>query len=495
MNIVAAMDDPNLFRAWFPGPSWDPWRIALKAAFALPMTDAEVAFFRTLAQRDPPARRVKEFWVISGRRAGKDSIASLMGAFTAALFDEGDRLRPGERPLLMCLAVDREQAAIVLNYMRRMFTDIPMLAAMVTRETQDGFRLSNGVDVVVSTNSYRAARGRTVLCAIFDEVAFWRSELTSTPDLETYRAVRPGMATLSSTAMLVGISSPHRKAGLLYEKFKKHYGRDDDNVLVIKAPTSVLNPSLDATIISQALEDDPGAAAAEWLAEFRDDISGFADVVAIEAVVDRDITVRPPRPDIMYTSHVDSSGGVRDSFTCAVAHLEADVGVLDCIVEVRAPFNPSDATWQIATTLKSYRLHSTTGDKYGAQWVVDAFAKCGIQYEHCDQDRSGLYANLLPLITSGRLKLLDSKRLVSQLAGLERRSLPSGKTRIDHGVGGFDDVAVSCAGALVRAVSRPQIDWGRALADVQAHFRGRSGFAGVMPGDPDFPHRWNGRHL
>ncbi len=34
------------------------------------------AFFRTIAERDPPRKRVREFWIIAGRRAGKDSIAT-----------------------------------------------------------------------------------------------------------------------------------------------------------------------------------------------------------------------------------------------------------------------------------------------------------------------------------------------------------------------------------------------------------------------------------
>jgi hypothetical protein len=450
-DIVRAMDDPNLFQPWFRGASWDGWGAVLKAAYALPLSAGELAFFRTVADRAPPARRVKELWVIAGRRAGKDSVASLIGTFTAALFDETHRLRPGERPLVMCLAVDREQACIVLNYMRRMFTDIPMLAAMVTRETQDGFQLSNGVDVVVSTNSYRAARGRTVLCAIFDEVAFWRSELTATPDLETYRAVRPGMSTLSSTAMLVGISSPYRKGGLLYDKFKKHYGRDDGSVLVIKAPTATLNPSLDPAIIAEALEDDPVAGRADWLGEFRDDIGGFADVALIEAAVDRGVTVRPPRRGVAYTSFCDPSGGARDSFTMAIAHSEDSVAVLDNLLEVVAPFNPTEATAQVANTLKAYRLHRTTGDKYGAAWVVDAFAKHGIRYEHSERDRSALYLDCLPLFTSGRARLLDSRRLVTQFASLERRTSPVGKDRVDHGPGGADDACNSAAGALVLA--------------------------------------------
>jgi hypothetical protein len=38
--------------------------------------------------------------------------------------------------------------------------------------------------------------------------------------------------------------------------------------------------------------------------------------------------------------------------------------------------------------LKSYRCHTTVGDRYGAQWIVQAFEKCGIAYRHSDRDRS-----------------------------------------------------------------------------------------------------------
>jgi hypothetical protein len=452
MDIVAAMDDLNLFGSAFPGSTWDGWRAVLKAAFALPMSDAERAFFRTVADREPPRRRVRELWVVAGRRAGKDSIASLIAAHAAALFDgQHVLLRPGERALVQCLACDRDQSRIVLGYTRAFF-DSPMLRKMVTRDTADGLELDNGVDIVVATNSFRSARGRTVLCAIFDEVAFWRSEVSSSPDEETYRAIRPGLSTLSD-AMLVGISSPYRKSGLLHAKFKKHFGRDDDDVLVIRAPTAALNPTISPSVIAAAIEDDPAAARPEWLGEFRDDIGGWADAAVIEASVDSGVTVRPPRADFGYVSFCDPSGGARDSFTMAVAHTEGNIVVLDCLVEVRAPFNPSAATEQIASVLRSYGLQRTTGDRYSAQWVVEAFAKCGITYEHSERDRSAIYLDALPLFTSGRARLLDNKRLVTQFASLERRTSPIGKDRVDHGPGGADDLCNSAAGALVAAAS------------------------------------------
>jgi hypothetical protein len=449
MDIVSAMDDPNLFGSAFTGPSWDGWRAVLRAAFALPMSAAEQAFFRTVADRAPPRQRVRELWIVAGRRAGKDSIASVIAAHAAALFDGNDTLRPGERALVQCIACDREQSRIILGYTRAFF-DSPMLRRMVTRDTADGLELSNGVDIVVATNNFRSARGRTVLCAIFDEVAFWRSEVSSSPDEETYRAIRPGLSTLSQ-AMLVGISSPYRKSGLLHAKFKKHFGRDDDDVLVIRAPTASLNPTISPSVIAAAIEDDPSAAKAEWLGEFRDDIGGWADAAVIEAAVDAGVTVRPPRADFGYVSFCDPSGGARDSFTAAISHMENNAAFLDCLVEVKAPFNPSAATEQVASVLRGYGLQRTTGDRYSAQWVVEAFAKCGITYEHSERDRSALYLDCLPLFTSGRARLLDSKRLVTQFASLERRTSPIGKDRVDHGPGGADDLCNSAAGALVAA--------------------------------------------
>jgi len=324
---------------------------------------------------------------------------------------------------------------------------------MVRRETASGFELNNGVDVMIATNSYRAVRGRTLLLAIMDECAFYRDERSATPDEETYRAVAPGLARMPGS-VLIGISTPHAKRGLLHRKFKEHWGRDGD-VLVIKAPSIVFNPTLDQATIDQALAEDPFAARAEWLAEFRDDISSWAPRELIEAAVDHGVLARPPRSGAYYIAFADPSGGVGDAFTCAVAHAEGQAAILDCLVEVASPFSTDAAVAQIAQVLKSYRCRSVTGDHYSAEWVVQAFARHGIRYVQSERDRSALYANMLPLLTSGRARLLDSKRLIQQLAGLERTVLPAGRERIDHVRGGHDDLSNSTAGALVLASGKP----------------------------------------
>ena len=58
-SVIDAMD--KLFPAWFSGGSWNTWRVVLKAAFCLKMTEDEIAIFRTVAGgRAPPRKRVRE---------------------------------------------------------------------------------------------------------------------------------------------------------------------------------------------------------------------------------------------------------------------------------------------------------------------------------------------------------------------------------------------------------------------------------------------------
>ncbi len=116
--------------------------------------------------------------------------------------------------------------------------------------------------------------------------------------------------------------------------------------------------------------------------------------------------------------------------------------------------NPYEVAAEIAQLLKEYRCSTVVGDNYAAKWVSDAFAKIGITYRKSDADRSAIYLNAFPLFTSGRARLLDIPRLVSQFAGLERRTFSTGRDRVDHGRTGHDDAANAAAGALTLAASR-----------------------------------------
>ncbi len=61
IDIVQALEDPNLFGPWFAGPSWMTWKAVLKGAFAIPMGPDELSLFRAVA----PKRRVRELWAVA----------------------------------------------------------------------------------------------------------------------------------------------------------------------------------------------------------------------------------------------------------------------------------------------------------------------------------------------------------------------------------------------------------------------------------------------
>jgi hypothetical protein len=60
--------------------------------------------------------------------------------------------------------------------------------------------------------------------------------------------------------------------------------------------------------------------------------------------------------------------------------------------------------------------------------------------------KSDLYVDLVPLINSRRIDLLDNTKLINQLCALERRTARSGRDSIDHPLGAHDDVANAVAG-------------------------------------------------
>ena len=462
MSIIRAMDDPELFARHFRGESWGPWRAFLKALFALPMGEADLATYSMHTGRTaPPAQPFKEAALICGRRAGKSRIMALVGVYTAAFHDFGPHLAPGEIATVAILASDRKQARTIFRYARGLLRAVPMLAEKIAEETGERIALDNDVEIEVTTASFRSSRGYTYACVICDEVAYWRSDEAANPDEEIVRALRPGLSTIPG-AMLLLASSPYAQKGVLYNSYKRRYGKDDGRVLCWKASTRAMNPLIDQRIIDEAREDDPAAAAAEFDAEFRSDIAAFVSREVVDACT---VPGRYELPRISanrYSAFVDPSGGSSDSMTLAIAHAERDGtgpnapsrAVLDAVREVKPPFSPEGVVDEFCGLLKAYGVSRVTGDRYGGEWCREPFKKHGIAYDLSERPKSDIYRDVLPLLNSQRAELLDLTTLAKQLCGLERRTARGGRDSIDHAPNGHDDVANAVAGALL-AVGNP----------------------------------------
>jgi hypothetical protein len=403
---------------------------------------------------------------------------ALIAVYLAVFRDWHKYLSPGERSIVLLVAADREQAKILHRYCRGILS-APILQSSVWNVTASEIELKGGATIEVVTRSYRTVRGRSVCVAVLDELAFWRDDDSANPDAEVLNAIRASMATFGSDAMVIAGSSPYARRGVLWEAFRRWHGKDDARNLVWRAATRTMNPTVPQDFIDAEFERDAASAAAEYGAEFRSDVAEFVSMDVLRACMADGVFELPPISGASYVAFVDPSGGSSDSMTLAIAHREDDgVALLDCVREVMAPFSPEIVVEDFCRTLAAYGVAKVCGDRYAGEWPAEQFAKRNVTYEPSEKVKSDIYRDMLPLLNSRKCQLLDNRRLIAQLHGLERRTARGGRDSIDHGPGQHDDVANSVAGALVLAAGEVDhaallIKFGEALADAPREAGGR----------------------
>jgi hypothetical protein len=477
-SIIDACADPALFARWFRDTdTWRSWFVFLRVLFGLPLSGQHLELFQRCTGREvPPAGGARESWLICGRRAGKSFILALVAVFLACFLDWSQYLSPGERGTVMVIAADKKQARVIYRYAVAMLREVPMLKALISRDTADAIDLTNGITIEILTASFRTVRGYTLIAALCDEIAFWRSDESANPDSEIIGAIRPAMATIPG-AMLLCASSAYARRGALWTAYRKFFGKETP-VLVWKADTRTMNPTVPQSVIDEAYENDPASAAAEYGAEFRTDVETYITREVVEAAVVQGRYELPPIPGAPYVAFVDPSGGSSDSMTLAIAHRDnTGRAVLDAVRERRPPFSPDDVVLEFVAALKSYRVREVTGDRYGGEWPRERFRVHGVEYQVSEKAKSDIYRDALPLLNSGRVELLDLPRLSGQLCGLERRTARGGRDSIDHAPGAHDDIANAVAGVLVNATNKaaPIVFTAEMLAQIRAHPYLRSG--------------------
>jgi hypothetical protein len=448
IDIIRACNDPHLFKPLFKDiETWQAWMAFLKALFALPMTEQDLSLYSQCTGREAlPTAPFKEAWVPTGRRSGKSFISALIAVYLAAFRQYNDYLAPGEKAIVACIAADRRQSAVIFDYCRAFLTSNAMLRKLVLTERAESIDLVGNVTLEVKTASYRSTRGPSYAAVICDEIAFWRSdEHAANPSQEVLRAIKPALGTIPNSLLLC-ISSPFAQFGPLWDNYNRHFGKNDSKVLIWNASTAIMNPTFSTEIIDQAMIEDPEAALSEYNASFRADLASYLSIEVIEAAVVPGRYELPPQTGIHYQAFCDLSGGITDQATLSIAHAEGDKIVLDLARGWKSPHVPAVVVGQMSEILRFYGLHRVVGDRYAAGWPPAEFSKNQMRYEPSSRDRSVIYLEFLPLMQSGRVELLDNKRLTNELRGLVRRARSGGRDTVDHMPGAHDDLANSVAG-------------------------------------------------
>ena len=367
-------------------------------------------------------------------------------------------LSPGEIGTIKVIATDRKQARTIHRYCRALLTRVPVLKQLVAHDSDDEIELRNGITIEIQSASFRSVRGYTVIACLADELAFWRTdEGSANPDAEILAAIRPAMATIPG-AMLLCASSPYARRGELWNAFRRYHGKDDAPALVWQAATRVMNATVPQRLIDDELERDPARGASEYLAEFRTDIETFVPREVVDALVVPGRFQLPRISGVNYFGFFDAAGGSGgDSFVSAIGHLEGTSGiaVLDAMIERRPPFTPSETVDEHAALFKSFGVREIVGDRWAGEFPAEGFRKHGISVNVSARVKSDIYREALPMLTSGRVELLDVPRLAAQLVALERRTARGGKDSIDHAPGQHDDLVNAALGVLLLAATEP----------------------------------------
>ena len=116
-------------------------------------------------------------------------------------------------------------------------------------------------------------------------------------------------------------------------------GQDDPDLLVWRAPSTLMNPSLKPARLERERRLDAVRFAREYAAEFVDDVAAFLPGVWIDDAIVYGRYELSPQPNVSYVAGFDPSGGGKDAFTLAIVHSDSSDEVVLNVIKG----NPSPA--------------------------------------------------------------------------------------------------------------------------------------------------------
>lgn len=442
----------------------------LRAAYGLRLTKEQRGLYQLCTGRSSytVGHTFSEITVVAGARSGKDSrIAAPIVTFEAFFGGHEFRLHKGEKAVMALVAQDRDAAGVAFSYIKSYVLGSPLLRAEVlTEPLTNELQLTSGIRILTFPCSLKSLRAYSIPVAVLDELAFYRLEGGANSDAEIQASVRRGMINFTNTR-LVKISTPWQKEGVLHSDFERAYGQDDLDLLVWQASTALMNPSIDEQRLARERRMDPKRFAREFQAVFQDDVESFIPNLLIEQAIEPGRTALPAESGRFYVAGLDASGGGDCAFTLSIATVDLDArpDLLECQVigwekSRTRQLDLEGVVKEASQILLGYGITHAYSDKFSAGWSRQAFARYGVTLIDAPA-KAELYAELEPLITSGRVRLLDHPRQNRELGQLERRPKPGGKASIGPPRGGRDDYCNAMALAMVAAAQNadlPPID-------------------------------------
>jgi hypothetical protein len=227
VKLYKFMTTPELCGREFMGDSWTVHREVLARLWDgdghLIPAEHQVTARQLLGSELLPSESPDELFLAFGRRSGKTRFEAVAGVHAWAEDYRPRGLAVGEWATISCHCVGKKQARTWFSYCQGLIEASAVLSAEVANVTAECIESKHFTRLEVFTSDFRAARGYTMPLAIIDEASFLRDEFSCVPDIELRHSLLRCLATLHGRLLVA--SSLHRRAGLMYEMHKRHFGK------------------------------------------------------------------------------------------------------------------------------------------------------------------------------------------------------------------------------------------------------------------------------
>jgi len=154
IEIDSALTDPNLLGSCLgPADTWQTWLMCLRAAFGITLTRQERRAFASIAgSRKPPKQKIRELWIIAGRRSGKSRMAAAIACYIACFLPH--KLARGEQGFVLVLSPTLAQSKTIFSYAEAFLQSSDILKQKIRDVTAGELRLDGNVTIAVHPNSF-----------------------------------------------------------------------------------------------------------------------------------------------------------------------------------------------------------------------------------------------------------------------------------------------------------------------------------------------------
>ena len=438
------------------------------------MTEYEIYEFLTDEKYNPKKLKdikINKIDLICGRRSGKTLLSAVISIYCAISNNWKPFLKKTPFATVLIMSHSREFSDEVLEIIRTLIESSHVLSALINKDKKNTSSTMNlkvpwiingtqiqysRVQIKVAAASSKTTRGVAACAILCDEIAFWNlDESMKETDAKIMKAVRPAMKQFREFGMLIKLSSPGIKQGVLYGEYKKHRaGELPPSYAVFKAPSWVMTP--DDVVPSEEFKEefdlDAESFDQEYRGNFADSLSFFITPEYIDMAVLKKVTFMAPEADATkYTAAIDAAYK-GDRFTFSVtAYVN---GKLKQYMSKswegtkQKPVSAYEVAEFIRNVTKQFNIDEVAADQYSFQPLKEIFGTYGVnlkEYVFTPAFKKKIYWNLKKLVHSQQIDLLDNEIQTRELKELIVEQGQSGNIKIGHPAGGTDDFADSLA--------------------------------------------------